>query len=230
MNIVIVSAFRNCASRVEKYFAQVNSLRQHAGEGSRVRVVAVEGDSRDTTEVMILTRAKLSNIPVDLVKHNHGQRMFGSTEEVDRLSALTGVMKAGMSSVDPDRDDVVLYVESDLIWHHHQVGTLIDLAERRQFGFDVVAPLVFAGKLFYDVWAFRKNGTRFSPFPPYHPDLQPLTITEVDSVGSCLAFRSNLARDVVPIGEEGLISWCRGAKQQGYRIGVASDFRVEHPA
>lgn len=237
MNIVVVSAFRNSVSYIDRYFDQIGSLTIHANRDSQahsIRVVAVEGDSQDKTTDKLKSLASRGikgsrSIPLTIINHAHGKRVFSSTEDSDRLSALTGVMQSGMAAVDPTHDDVVLYVESDIIWHAHQVGSIIDLAYRRQDGFDIVAPMVFAGDLFYDVWAFRKNGNRFSPFLPYHSDLQPSTITEVDSVGSCLAFRSELAELVSAIGEHGLVSWCAGAKSLGYRIGVASDFQVKHP-
>lgn len=230
MNIVIVSAFRNCESRVSHYFDQVRSFQHHAGIRNPVRVIAVEGDSTDKTESEIIRQSLLDDsLSVQFVKYNHGQRPFTSTEDPDRLSALTGVMKTGMSAVDIDRDHIVLYVESDLIWNPHQVGSIIDIVSRGDGGFDIVAPLVFAGDKFYDIWAFRKDGKRFSPFFPYHKDLNSHGLTEVDSVGSCLVFRASLAGKVVSIGEEGLVSWCNGARQMGYRIGVSSDFRVDHP-
>lgn len=213
MNIVIISAFRNCESRVSTYFDQVRSFQRHSGIRNPVRVIAVEGDSTDKTESEILRQSLLDDsLSVQLVKYNHGQRPFTSTEDPDRLSALTKVMKAGMSAVDINRDHIVLYIESDLIWNPHQVGSIIDIVSRGDGGFDIVAPLIFAGDKFYDIWAFRKDGKRFFPFPPYHKQLNQFGLTEVDSVGSCLVFRADLAKRVVPIGEEGLISWCWSPK------------------
>lgn len=240
MNIAIVSAFRNSSSRLLRYFLQVQSLLDHAKRSdpnAKIRVIAVEGDSTDRTRHELRNAKKVFNVPfkVDLVVHDHGKREFSSTEDVDRLEALTGVMKAGMSAVD-FRDDVVLYVESDLIWHPHQVGSLIDMALRQDYGFDIFAPMIWSGKdhlgqrIFYDIWGFRKNGARFSPFYPYSSEyLNNLHLSEIDSAGSCLAFRSEIAEKVVVSGSNGLVSWCESARKQGYRIAVAPQFYVEHP-
>lgn len=245
MNLCIISAWRNSAHNIPRYFHQVEALAKHGSSKLRVRVIAVEGDSTDATRDLLLhyrrkygERMKLDCLGdvLQIVTHNHGGRVFHSTEDADRLAALTGVMRAGMGAVDPTygRDEMVLYVESDLIWEPHQVGSVVDLAQRREHGMDVIAPLVFAGPHMYDTWGFRgMDGQRFSPFPPYHRSLRwPMmlnSVCQVSSVGSCLAFRADLARDVVPLGEQGLLSWCAGAQAQGYKIGVAPMWRVEHP-
>lgn len=238
MNLCVVSAFRNMTGRIDRYFDQVEALYRHGLRSDptfTIRVVAVEGDSFDRTYKDLLWKKLLiaSRIQLDIISHHHGRRVFSSTEDEDRLLALTQVMKTGMAAVDPRTDDVVLYVESDLLWDPHQVGSTIDMAYRREQGFDIVAPLVFAGENFYDVFCYRGlDGERFAPFKPYHKQLADNAIdpiSEVSSVGSCLSFRSDLARKVVPIGEIGLLSWCAGARQLGYKIGVDVRFKVNHP-
>jgi hypothetical protein len=111
------------------------------------------------------------------------------------------------------------------------VGSIIDLAYREEIGFDIVAPLIFAGDLFYDIWAFRKGNERFSPLYPYHRDLAYSGVMEVDSIGSCFACRGEVIQHTIKHlkGEEGLVSFCNSARELGYRIGVDARFRVEHP-
>jgi hypothetical protein len=222
MNIVVISAFRNMAGRIKRYMRQVDELRNSL-PADHVRVVAVEGDSVDRTASILKEYPYMT-----VVTHNHNQRVFGSTEAPERLKALTGVMMAGWGGVRDD-DDVLLYVESDLLWSADEVAPLLESASGRRDGYDIVAPLVFAGDYFYDVWGFRKDGVRFSPIPPFHADLATTGITEVDSVGSCFAVGAQLAAKVSPVGEEALVSWCRGAKELGLRIGVAAEHRIHHP-
>jgi hypothetical protein len=232
LNIVIVSAFRDSSNRyIRRYLDQVENLIAHvlyASSNDRVRISAIEGDSKDNTHDRLLSLATARGLDLSITTHNHGKRKFGSTEEPERLAALTGVMLAGMSSIDPSRDDVVLYVESDILWEPHVVKSLLDLAYRRQDGFDVIAPMIWAGDHFYDVFLYRKNGSRFAPFPPYHSDLTP-GLCEVDSAGSCLCFRSELVRDVKVSGKMGLLSWCESAREQRYRIAVDTYSSVRHP-
>lgn len=198
-------------------------------EGGSVRVVAVEGDSKDSTDKYLQSESDSLLIDLQLVTHNHGLGVFGSTEDADRLEALTGVMMAGMNAV-RETDDAVLYIESDLIWEASEVVAALRLSISRSQGFDIISPLIFCGALFYDVFAFRIGEERFTQRPPYHPKLQASGITEVDSVGSCLTMRSEVAMTVKPKGLLGLISWCAGARAQGLRIGVAPHLRIEHPS
>ncbi len=225
MNVVVLSAFRNMEGKIAQYFDQVSALREFV---SSVRVVAVEGDSTDRTVGELVSEAVRYSIPLSVINHDHGLRAFGSTEAPDRLAALTPVMMAAWGAIE-ESDDLALYVESDLLWHPAAPIALLDHAEARTDGFDVVSPLVFAGPHFYDVWAFRKNGSRFESHYPFHPELNQTGITEVDSVGSCLAVRAGAVAGVLPDGKQGLVSWCDGARKAGLRIGVDVESRIYHP-
>jgi len=224
VNIAVGSAFRNSAWRLGQYLARVQALRDHAGRDHVVRVIAVEGDSKDNTYELLRTAGPL----VSVRKCSHGGPIYGSTERPERMKALSRVGNAIFEAVRED-DDVLVYIESDLLWDPHTIGSLIDMAIRRDGGYDVFAPLVFAGLSFYDVWGFRKDGARFAPFPPYHSGLAKTGLTEVDSVGSCLVMRGDVARDVRIENEHCLVGWCESARSKGYRIATHAEFRITHP-
>lgn len=229
MNIVIGSAFRDMSRAVNRYLAQVMALKQHVGEDHNVRVIAVEGDSVDHTDEVLAARAELWEIDIDIRKSEHGHPHFGSTESPTRLKELTKVSNAIFAGLKKD-DDVLLYVESDLLWRPHDVGSLIDMAMRQDGGFDVFAPLVFAGEAFYDIWGFRGlDKERFGPFAPYHNSLPAGGLAEISSAGSCLAMRSEVGRKVKNTSAEGLVGWCACARKAKYTIACAVDFRVDHP-
>jgi hypothetical protein len=223
MNIAVGSAFRNSAHRLERYFEQVVALRDYSGE--HVRVIAAEGDSIDGTRMALRIFAGMAEIPLEIMPCDHGGPIFGSTEEQARLDALTGVGNAIFDGVRP-ADDVLLYVESDLLWDANTAWALIEAIGK----FDVVAPLIYSHPgTFYDIFCYRKDGVRFSPAWPYHQGLDQTGITEVDSVGSCLAIRGDAARAVrIPHGGV-LIGWCEEARAAGYKIGVAAELGVSHP-
>jgi acetyltransferase-like isoleucine patch superfamily enzyme len=101
-----------------------------------------------------------------------------------------------------ETDDVLVYVESDLIWN---AGTVLQLIGDLQIpSVDVVAPLVFAGESFYDIWGFRgMDGERFSPAAPYHSSLAAggvETLAEISSAGSCLVMKGAVAAAVERVG------------------------------
>lgn len=235
MNIVLGSAFRNAAgAQIDRWTLQCYSLSMLlSGMGHSFRMVAVEGDSTDNTrgdlEYLQLAQRK----PVTIITCNHGQRIFGSTEEADRLEALSQVGNAILSGVD-ESDDILIYVESDLIWDSYTIVCLIDrLKEDR----DVVAPLIFAGEHFYDIFVYRGlDGERFSPFPPHHTSLIAPSSgafwphpVEVESAGSCLVMRAEVARKCRIRDNRALLGFCKDMRENGYHIFVDPTQRIYHP-
>jgi hypothetical protein len=143
------------------------------------------------------------------------------------MKALAYVGNGILESVPADVD-VLVYIESDLLWRPKPILALIEQLVAGET--DIVAPLVFAGEAFYDIFAFRAQGERFSPFPPYHRGFaEGADRLEVESAGSCLVMRGDVAR-ACRIGEtEGLVSFCADARAKGYRIWVDRRVRIDHP-
>jgi hypothetical protein len=226
MNVVVGSLFRDSAATVWQYMARVAKLRD-ALVGHTLRVIAVEGDSTDNTAGALLREAKAYNLDLALVTCNHGQPVFGSVENPERLIALSKVGNAVFDAVRPS-DGILVYIESDLLWEAETIAALLFLAAERVSGFDIFAPMVFhANGFFYDVWAFRKNGQRFVHPPPYHIAFEE-GLLEMDSVGSCLVMRASVARRC-RMDENCLVGLCNAARVDGYRIAVATALQVVHP-
>lgn len=240
MRFVIGSAFRNAAWRqINRWMDQILNLRRELRQKHfcYLRAVAVEGDSKDATRAQLeALGAKVSGLfELEIVTCNHGGPVYRSTESPRRMVALSKVGNAIFNSV-RENDDILIYVESDLIWEGSTISALIDHVVAGEA--DVVAPLVFAGDNFYDVYAYRGlDGSRFSPFAPYHSSLKsnPLSssltgLTEVSSVGSCLVMRGETARRVRIVNGDALVGWCGEARRLGYQISVAPGLRIRHPA
>lgn len=242
MNIVLGSAFRNSfGTQIDRWAKQCRALqdllyspRRRAALGLgiddplRFRVVAVEGDSTDRTRWQLHQDCKRQGLDLDLRVCNHGCRVFGSTEEQDRLTALSQVGNAILSGVN-EHDDVMVYIESDLLWSPETIIRLISLVLE---GYGVIAPLIFAGENFYDIFVYRGlDGNRFGPFPPYHPHLS-LSETlpvEVASAGSCLVMRGEVARRCRIRDNMALLGFCVDVRGKGYRIFVDKRERIYHP-
>lgn len=230
MNIAIGSSFRNMAGGplqhyVTQVFALYRALQTH---GHSLRLIAVEGDSCDATEVQLQRYAVQlePHFDIQIVKREHGGPVFGSTEAPERMKALSYVGNGIFESV-RGQDEVLVYVESDLIWNAH---TMLRLIYRLEVGQDVIAPMIFAGESFYDIWGFRKNGVRFEPVKPYHPDLDSNGLTEVDSAGSCLVMRGEVARKCRMVEDMALVGFCKDVRDSGYHIYCDSRECVRHPA
>jgi hypothetical protein len=231
MKMFVLSFFRNCAGRQTKRFmnqcAKLAALYPH-----ELHVIAVYGDCVDNTADALRVEALVHNLRLHLVEHNHGQGVFGSTEAPERMKALSGLSNAGLDKVCDlsQGNGKIFYVESDLIWN---VNTIMRLCERLNLSVDAdaIAPLVFAGEAFYDIWGYRGlDGTRFQPFPPYHPSLKEKGLTEVSSVGSCFVMEAWVLRDTRIKNDNALVGFWEAARANGYRIFVDAGEKVEHPA
>lgn len=229
MTLAVITFFRNSAIRgqVAPFFTQAARLRNILQkQGFAFRVIAVWGDCVDDTYKEILRNAEYHNLAVQTVEHNHGQREFGSTEHPDRMVALSALGNAGLEAV-REGDTAVFYVESDLVWDPH---TVISLLNRLNGEVHVVAPLIFAGEHFYDVFCFRKNGHRFAPFYPYHSELRhDGNLTQVDSVGSALVMHGEVARHCRIINDNVLMGFCQDCWNKGFTVNVDASQKVVHP-
>jgi hypothetical protein len=227
--VVLCSAFRDSAgSQIDRYFAQAAMYRTYlAVHGWSLRVLSVEGDSVDSTREDLGRAAAHHGLNIDVRVCNVGGRRFGSVEDSERFQKLSRVGNAIFEGVH-ESDDIVTYVESDLVW---DPSTFINLGSRvlNNADIDIVAPMPFAGGNFYDVWGFRGlDGSRFAPFAPYHSSMKPSGLTEVSSVGSCLVMRGDVARRCRIIDDECLVGFCRDARNKGYRVWVDAESRVRH--
>jgi hypothetical protein len=218
MRVVFGSAFRNSTrnGQIQRYLDQVRSFMFLDSPVTSVRVIAVEGDSKDHTHDELIRLSSLMGVKLDVTTCNHGGPVFGSTEEPARLAALSKVGNCIFDQV-TDTDDVLVYVESDLQWRPKAILQLVVNAVDRTDGFDVFAPAVLAGQCFYDIWGFRyPNGARFSPFEK----TMGLGITELSSVGSCLVMRRDVAKVCRIRNDYALVGWCEDARQQGFKIAM----------
>ena len=193
MKVCLVSCFRNATLYIGRYFDQVLGLwvgltaRHH-----KLHLVMGEGDSLDDTRTQLAL--EVAPYRFSLVDCTHGGPEFGSAVHPQRFQQLAHVGRCLWAALPADAD-VVLFVESDLHWN---AATLLALLDRLKH-YPAIAPMVmlkrpgFPDGTYYDVWAYRKDGQQFSPYPPYFegwPVEQPVM---VDSVGSCLALGAGLA-------------------------------------
>ena len=236
MRVAIGSAFRNSAGfHCDRYFRQVNELRDQLRErGDVLHVIAVEGDSTDDTQFALMRWAEYLTLSVRIVTRNHGKRVFGSTEEPERMAALSYVGNGILETV-REEDDVLVYIESDLVWRPEPIIRLIDqLGILTQCGeserqIDAISPLIFAGDAFYDIWAFRKSGHRFGPFKPYHGELDFKRPTPCDSTGSCIVMRGEVARKCRIIDNDAMVGFGRDVWAKGFTLFCDARERIQHP-
>jgi hypothetical protein len=224
VNITIISCFRNSCGHIVRYFDQMLELRRLLQErGDHLALLLGYGDSTDGTEQMLFEEASFA-IGALLVEVSHGGQHFGSIENAQRFKQLAYVGNTLLSHVDATAD-VVGIVESDLIW---DAPTLLRLIDHLDY-VPAIAPMVMDGeRSFYDVFAFRKNGVRFTKKPPYHPELNG-QLLQVDSAGSVLFVRAEYARKARLSDGEAIVGFCADIYSYGGKIWLDPSAAVAHP-
>lgn len=222
----IDSAYLN---HVRRYACQVKTLQLLTA----VHVNVIHGDSISGLSTVLQGVLNSMDIMTSAYRYDHGKPDHGSSENPERLTALSGLLNFALE-VHRERlrpDDTVIWVESDLYWNGLDMVQLHRFLQRAPV--DIVAPMVMAGEAFYDVWGFRTtDGRRWGPFWPWG-DIQDFTdpkpLVEMGSVGSCVAMTANVAKNIRVLNNNALVGWCHEARRHNYRIWCAKDVRIQHP-
>ena len=229
MNVCLLSMFSSSTGYLKRYFGQLTALHEALRfEGHRLRLVLCEGDSTDDTWGALQRYTTTCGIEAFLMRHHHGNTVYGSVEEPQRFRQLSRIWNEMLEKVHPS-DEQVIIVESDLIW---DADTMMQLIWSSLSLGGVVAPMVMEGQgRFHDVWAYRRDGERFRNEPPYHRDLTLFAggAMPMDSVGSCLAMPAEVAQTCRTTESEELVGFCNNARASGYKIYCDTGLRIQHP-
>lgn len=245
MKIALGSVFNNSTPYLQRYFAQVIALQEalHARDDS-LYCVWGEGDSTDGTLAQLA--GALFRIPGTLVDVAHGGQIFGSVAVEERFRQLAEVGRKLWAKI-PQNADVVLWVESDLIWSAETALGLIDrvgtpayarFMEADRYGYTpatipavaAVAPSIILHRgqwrrdTFYDVAFFVKDGCNFEHRPPWHPGNDGRAMVEMERVGSMVAFDAELLRQAAPSYDERVLGGlCDDIRALGGGVWFAAD-------
>lgn len=233
MNVTIISCFRNAVGpQMERYFCQIDALANLLAKRkpwTHLSLVLGYGDSTDGTGEMLF-EAAADSIGAHLIDVSHGGPVFSSIEDPQRFKQLAFVGNKLLANVPADAD-VVGIVESDLIWEAIIPAKLIHYLGLD--GIDAVAPLVLdspPANTFYDSWGFRKDGVRFTKEPPYHASLAHVKfLHQLDSAGSMLFMRGDIARKVRFCEENAIVGLCADITALGGKIWLDADSGIYHP-
>lgn len=236
--IIIVTPFRNSAHNLTRYFSQLVELRDLlASNYTQLFLVAAEGDSVDKTKELIWQKCTDYNIPFNLLDVSHGQMAWKSVEDPRRLEAMSIIMNQGLEGVkffNPQPNDSVIWLMSDIEYNPKTLFTLSSMLSDEGPGFDILSPNTLMGgtELFYDTWAYRKDGVRFTPNYPYYDrtnllDEFDLTFPPIDSSGTCLVMRAEVALNCRANKLEA-VSFCEDVRSKGYKINLAAFHNIYH--
>ena len=228
MNVCLCSAFRNAMPYLDRYIDQINKLEDALiVRGDHLQLIWGEGDSTDGT----LAELHRMAFGATIVDCTHGGKEFGSVVDSQRFKQLAYVGNRILGAV-PTSADAVIWAESDLIWEPSTMLRLID----RTTVYPAIAPLCllrregYPENAFYDTWAFRKHGRHFTQFPPYFRgfDFRQGHAYLVDSAGSCLAMKGDIARQVHFTEDEVFVGLSKQIYQCGGGVYVDPNCAVYH--
>lgn len=154
-NVTICAPFRNSRKSLPRLIEQVSAL-DYPPE--QLRVIAVEGDSTDTTATWLQTWAE-NDDRVTLLTCNTGKRHYPSIVNAERFAALAQVFNTALDAVDYEWSDYVLFTPSDVLFAPDVLSRLL------AHGKDMIAPFFYGDGRFRDTWAFSRNGQFFGNFP-----------------------------------------------------------------
>lgn len=241
MNVTLCSAFRNASSYIARYRLQMLGLAAALSKRrDKLRVIWCEGDSIDDTWHQLRHMYYSEDAEcysIDMFQHHHFGPDHGSVVNAERFANMAKVWTEIWRRI-PDDADAVIFVESDLIWQPSTILALLDDLER----VPAVAPMVlleragYPAKQFYDVWAFRRNGEHFTHNPPYvpltvkgHTEMMDGSLEQIDSAGSCIVMRGDVARGVTWPPEDVVVGVCRQIRERGDSVWLDAKETVVHP-
>lgn len=222
MNVALGSIFQNSEKYIDRYVAQFYSLVSSTSEHT-FEPLLVEGDSTDRTWERLN-----AILPGKVTKRDHGGTTFGQVDSVQRWLQISYACDGVMEKLGT-KHDALLWVEADLIW---EPATMLKLLSHVQ-KVPMVFPMIKRGRMFYDTWAFAKDGTYFRNEPPFHPMFTGPDGNElysIDSGGSCWAIRGEIARTCrFRPPAHAMRGFCREVIKNGGSMWLDPRVEVVHP-
>ncbi len=185
--------------------------------------IFIEGDSTDKTYDILKSWVERRNGSV-LVKLDRGYSPFPNDRDNKRTVYFAGLRNMLINLIlSLPLVTEILATDANYGWKGDIIGSL------REVGADIAAPLVVSHKddlgryIFYDIWAFRKNGREFSPSYPYIDGMVFDQPVDIDSAGGCYLIK----RNVLDAGAKydgnndcEHVGFCRNVKSMGFKIKI----------
>jgi len=225
MKVVVMSAFRDSTPYLDRYFAQVDALRDAIAD-HELYLILGEGDSKDgTRQALTAYLGKHSGVMVDVAC---GGPRWESIVHPDRFAQLSGIWNKLFDAL-PNDTDAALIIESDLIWTGADIAKLVADLDM----FPVIGGMVWLQQpqgIFYDIWAYRMGGDKFKQLSPWFPQYVTDTrFARVDSIGSVVAMRGKIATTFRIPPADVIVGFCNQIRGVGGSIWVDREVDIIHP-
>lgn len=219
-NVTIVTPWRQHVEQVLAYEARVAAL---DFPQDRLRFAFVENDSTDGTYDRLASWAGLDE-RVSLHKRDTGGPLYPSIVNAHRFEIMGTVFNWALDEVDYEWSDYVLFLPCDIRFGPDLLARL--LAHRA----NICSPFVYQRGVFYDIWAFSRNGHDFLPFAEgMTTQLFGDELIEMETIGGvtlidCDVLRAGVRYSTINV-DRGL---CEAARALGYSCWADPTLRVYH--
>lgn len=233
MSVLISAVIKDAELWIDRFLSGISAL--NSNDNLDVNYLLIEGNSTDKTYSIIERWVNSSKQNITLVKHDLPEEM----KTIDRVMASIELI-TDIPNYLPTDTDYIMLIDCDVAIPSNLLTALI--GSMRDYNADIIVPyvLIAGTDRFYDTHVFRMNDKKFNPTPPYAPDNKAYTSPfEVDSIGTCLLFKSTVFMDVIVENKkhrkacrernvDGYLCICGTAKRMGYRILADPTVRIYH--
>lgn len=223
--MIVATVMRDAHLYLGTWCRQIESLAKETD----LRVVVAEGDSEDATykELLAVRDTWVDDIPLTVLKAEHGGPKFGSVDNPLRWRQMAAVcniaLLAAARCLEPD--EPLIYAESDILW---DAETFIKLAGHVTL-FPAVAPMSMYKGRNYELWGLVKNGVPLPAYPPYFDGWSPDMMHQIDSQGSCFALSWTAAQVANFSPVDCIRGVGRSLRENGLSLWLDPMLSVEHP-
>lgn len=218
-HITILTPMRDAERHLPSYLQRLFGLEWPPRKD--LRFIVVEGDSKDGT-VERLQKWQQYDDRMTLVTCNTGTPKHGSVVNAERFRTLATVFNAGLEAVDLKWTHRVLMLPVDIEYDSDMLWRLA------AWNVDAVSPLVFMRGVFYDLWAFSRQGEYFPQFPE-SAVAQERHLWDMDTIGGTMLIDAAILKAGVRYGEQEVDrDFSRAAKAAGFSLWADPTTKVYH--
>lgn len=233
-SVLVSSIIKDAELWIKPFLRNIRALND--SDNLNLDYLFIEGNSDDETYPILSRWRDNCKLNVTLVKHDLPEEMA----TIDRVMASIELIADIQNYLATDTDYIML-IDADIVEMPSNMLTILT-ENMKSHSADIIAPhvLIAGTDKFYDTHVFRMNKKNFVRTAPYAPDNKThATPFEVDSVGTCLLFKSDVFMDVIVENRkyrkacrkenvDGYLCICSTAKRIGYRILADPTVRIAH--
>ena len=218
--VAIFSLMRNRSPRIAEYIEKMNAL-----EYENWTVNVCEGDSTDNTYTLLKDWEK-KEPRVKIFKLDLHKRLYGSVICPERFWILGTCNDFILNDLAADESiDYFMYFQMDL---RAPTSIITDLMKNDK---DVVSPMIWCNKVFYDIWAFE--GTNGQKWPSggrdWYINNGKIDLVPMNCVGSMFLAKGEVLRSGARFGlKEDVRGFCKHARELGYKVWADGRIDVAH--